>query len=1167
LTNYQRLLSETTAHRVLLCEVTYFDGSTTRVLRRGVEAWTSGRSDNPVDLHFEAGLDSDLNNEVAIDSGDTLGGVAAPEYGVLTFPNRSNEYDGWKVGYSVDGYDVRLLNVGWLEDGTAITYAEAAASPVFVGVGKGRPLVSESKMEIGIKGDLYRLDLPLCTRFYSPMNPHLPGSSSEYIDFGDVLDRSGSFSLEFWIKTEDPSLAGQLVVSKDTGAAGWYIDIGTAGSGAVRFGIREQTPATSDTATGIIRIGQDHHIAVVWDSAAGKRYIYVDRTLLVTTTVSAGVPAGNAASLVVGKGFKGATSRGRVWSSARTLAQVDANMLLPLLGTGVSQETGLAEMLPMEEGRGGVTWGGTLNSAIVGTLTAGVTWTTSTWCGPSLVGKRIPVVVGKALDVQLAPVDPSRNVFGTCWPPPVGVPAVRSNHNDLAGAAYAVDYRGYVTLTAAPTGTISADIQGEVPFGGAVLYDGSTGYASGTVVCPAGSMSIGALILATTTSAAARRIAGWHLFAAGFRSLLLRATGTNRLAFGVENDAGAAFTVEYGPLLQDRWYAGLGVLDVPNLQLRLYLDGALVASSAVTGTFATTQTAFSAGRKSDSSIEFFPGRIDEVTVWGAALGQSDAEALAVAPAVAGATYLRHCWHCDEGSGTTLTNAVSGGPSLTISGTATWTQSRKAPADIIQILASRYSNYGNTSVLFDGVTGYASGSVSCPPGSMSLHCWMIASTSDSTRRRIAGWDASGGAGLRQLEFLSGGVNKVQFRVANDSGTVFSCFITTAMSANAWTSILAVLDLAVGQIILYEDGFFGGAGASTAVTGTFNTVASAFAMGRSSTSAADFFPGGVDAVSVFSSALGAADALSLKNGSVASSFVSLTQAWGCDEGRGRTLTNQAPGGAALTLTGGIMWKPGGSPGGNTITQPGIDYPSTAAFIRQTAADSGWKWDDGSTVRDAADFALRGIHSLLVPDPVTRKLVMKQVQGPTGTPDALADFDNGDIPAKAEIQPANEKFEAPVYRFLVGYAFNNNVMSPDRLAGIVTTLPDRYQFGQNAWRTAPAQNLLLLDTFPQARSLPEAPTDGSEQQPFPTILLNQADALAEAARVLPFYGTTEERDVLELRTSGLGLTVGSEMRATVTTGDGAGRLGMGAPGKSYRVVHARRVNNRVTVTGWRF
>ncbi len=1161
MTNYQRLLSDYDARRVLLVEVTYFNGSATAILRRGNEAWKSGGSDTPPDLPFSDGLTSDLNLEVGIDSGETLGGLAQAAHGSLTFANRSGEFDSWKVGYSVDGYDIRILMVGWLADGTAISYAEASAQPLFVGVGRGRPSVSTTAMEIAVKGDLYRFDKPLCTKLFSPQCLHFPGTAGGLVDFGDVLDRSGSFTLEFWIKTENPSLASQLVVSKDTGTAGVYIDIGTAGSGALRFGIREQTPATSDTATGVIRIGQDHHVAVVWDASAGKRYIYVDRTLLVTTTVTAGVPAGNAASFQIGKGFLGAISRGRIWSTARTLQQIGSNMLVPLLGTGVSQEFGLDEMLSMNEGQGGTTWGQLVGSTVIGTLGTGVTWTTSTWCGSSLVGKRWPVVVGKVLDLQLAPIDPAFNIFAASWPPPVSVPVVRSNHNALTpGSGYTVDYRGLVTLTGAAGGTISADVAGETMFGGAVHYDGSTGYASGTVTCPAGTMALGALIRledsSTTRVVVAFRQASGNV---GLRGLSI---GSATPFFEVGNDAGTRFFILAPPIPLNTWVSLLGVLDAIGNQIRLYLNGALVASASTTGTFSTTVTTFAIGRRPSAAQDYFQGVIDEVTTWQSALVTSDAEALTVAPAIQGCTSLTNRWACDDGSGSNLSNAVAGGATLSLTGTFTWTQSRIAPADLAGVLATRYAGYGNNSILLDGSSGYAAGTVPCPAGSMSLHCWMLATTSSTAQRRIAGWDASGGPGERVLELASGSTNLLRFVVTNDQGVSFNCFITTTLSANGWSSVLCVLDLTLMQIRIYLDGL-GGGGSVTSVTGTFNTTASAFALGRTATGASSFLPGAIDEASIWQTPLGSSDADALKRAPVLPSAAGLTQAWHCDEGQGRLLTNAVAGGAPLTVVGGFRWQVGASPSGITITAPNIDTSASAAFLRQTVADCGWPFSGTETVADAVHLILKGLHSAAVPDPNTRKLVMGQVAPPTGTPDPMADFNDGSIPAKEEVTSADDKLVAPVYKVDLGYAQNWNPMPASQLAGIVTTQPDRYQFGQEQWRTAPVQNLTILTNYPQARVL----AGSDPTTPFPTPLLNQSDALVEAARILPFYGPTLETDLFVFRTAGLGLTANSEMRVTLQNADLTSRLGMTPPGKSYRVTHVTRVNNRVTTKGWRY
>jgi hypothetical protein len=931
-TAYQRLLTETDAHRVLLVEVTYHDGVQERVYRASRDGWMTKRYDSLADLEFSDTLISDLNVATDIDSGETLGGVAAPDDGLWEFDNTGGEFDEWR-NYRVDGLPVRALMVGQLADGTNVTYSDASETPLLEGRGKGRPRVSrgaEGRMLIAFGGPLYQLRRVMNTKVFSPPCPEFPGTTAGCIDFGDNFDATGSFTWGFWIYSHNPGTTGQYIFQKDTGTAGYYCELGTAGNGALRFGIRGQTPLNTDTAAGLVRIGTDHFVAVHWDSASATRKIFLDGTEVASTTgIVGGSPGGNTASFKVGSGFRGRISKGAQWSIAQTATQVRADIFLPLLGT----ETNLTALPLMQEGKGGSTEDGKSGSVVTGTLGTGVSWTTSSWCGQSLVGKLWPLVLGKALRVPLTPLDPARGTFATCWPPPVAPPVLYSNHNPvLAGYTYD-STRGLVTLSGAATGQYSADLCGETPFRGAIAYDGSTGYASGTVPCPAGTVSISALIRPDTTETNLRCVAGWTAGGgAGQRLLAFSSTASNLLRFVVRNDAGTAYVAEYStPLVQGRWVRVQAVLDVPGMALLLYINGAMVATAAVAGTFNTTATAFTISRNSTSAIQFLAGAVDDVSIWSRALGIPDAEDLTVHPDAVDSTGRTQYWRCDAGSGSTLVNSVGGGATLTLAGTYSWTQSRIAPADGVDALLTEYTDYD------------------------------------------------------------------------------------------------VADLNTSSI--------------------------------------------------------------------------------------------------------------------------------AAYLRQTVADCGAMVADESTCLDVADSWLRGVTSYVRPGIDSGLLEMGQVQLATGTPDEGADFGEGDIPEDATIEPADDRIAAPLYGVNFLHARNYSPQDAAQLAGILTTQPALYQFGQTQWRDGLAPDWSVVEDYPQAGVLTvESP------------LLNVADALAESARALPLYGEAREPYIFEFSTPGLRLQPGGEMRVTLEEPGypPSPVLGMGAPGRSFRILSVVRNGEQVTTRG---
>jgi len=922
---YEDLLADLNViERTELWEITYRQSGATNILRKATRTYSTS-ADASIDVEFSRGITSSLNTEMSIDEGERLGGFAGIEAGVLEWHN-DGTYDDWETGVSVDGLSVRCLLVGRLANGTPIRYDDATAQPLFSGVGVGRPKVTPSRVTIKLNGALGNFRKQLNRHDLNPPCLSFPGTSAGHVDYGNVLNRTGTYTEEVWIYCFDPTVAGQVVHSKDTGSAGRYLDVGTGGSGALRWGVREQTPAFTDTPAATIRPLQWHHIAVVWDSSASTRKVYVDRVLQATTTGVTGTLATNTAHLKVGPNFRGLISYLRPWSVARTLAQIDANMLMPLLGT----ETGLDDLLLLAEGSGSVTRGTKSGSTVTGTFGTGVTWASSGWCGSSLVGQKAPVVIGKALDVPLTNIDPSRNIFGAAYGPMLAIPAVRSNHVALTVTTqYSVDLtRGLVNLVAAANGKLSADMVGETNFGSALSFDG-TGVGTATYTCPAGSMTMACLVSTGVTAASNRDFCGWRSGnGAGFRKLGITTGANNRLRWSVINDAGTQYTAVYDSLLQDRWYHVAGVLDVSGGLLRIYVDGSPVASTAVSGTFNTVSSSFAVGRSADVSSNFMTGRLDEVMVANRVLTQAEIESLVVLPVIGTETWLSAGWSFSENTGTSCANLKSGGPAITLSGGAAWTYSRIAPADLIVVVALRYAGY--------------------------------------------------------------------------------------------------------------------------------------------------------------------------------------------------------------------------------TRAAIHTASLSAYIRQTAADCGVVIDDSSSCQDVLHSLLQGLTSYARPALGSDLLQAGQVALPTGTPDA-GDFGSRDTYYQ-EIDDASDRITSEVCGVRVLYAENHNVMTADQLQSIVTAQPARYQFAQSRWREAPVvQDATILDDHPNARILEiESP------------LLNEADAMAEAARLLPLYRPDRIRRVIPFRSSALAVTPGAEIRVTYETADRPPqpRLGMGSPGRSFIVLGVTRTGRKVSV-----
>ncbi|HSF40301.1 MAG TPA: LamG domain-containing protein [Thermoanaerobaculia bacterium] len=704
------LLKAPRARRNVLVDLDRSSGGVVTRERFAEETTRARRTDPVPDAPYPGRIETALNVETAIDTGETLGGLGLPEYGVLELANRDAGLDHLRSGVSVDGQYVRALVTGKLEDGTEVGIAEAEAAPVFEGVGSGRPAVGDQVARVSLQGRLHKLRRPLLTRQFSPPCLLFPGTSAGCLDFGDVLDQTGAFTVEVWLCPDDATVTGQDLVTKDTGAAGWGISLGTAGSGVVRFYVREQSIVNTDTPAGTISFDTWHHVACVNAPADGKRYIYVDGVLKASTTIT-GSPAGNAASFKVGAGFGGKLAQVVVWTStARTLAQIQANRFLPLLGT----ESGLGALLELSEGRGDTTADRKPGSSISATLGTGVLWDTSAYCNTDIEGTYWPAIMGAPQDVPCLPIDMSGNTWaigrGPGDLPLTAVLSVKSGHNPLAGGAYTLDLaRGLVTLASAPSGDLTATPV-YTPWGTVGSFDGVDDSASVTAACPAGSMTLACVVSADFEDSSGHNFLGWrNSTSAGLRILSFSTAGKNLLTFQIRNDAATSFSAAWTgtALPRNRRTHVAGVLDTAAGLIRLVVDGTTRATTAISGTFNTTLTTLVAGKTPDASTFWHKGTLDEPLVLDQALTDEQIAPLVAMPATSSTSGLVHGWHFDEGTGTSAASFMAGN-AFALTGT-TWTYGRVGTSDLVLPILWA-AGYTSSDVNLETVAAYCAATV-------------------------------------------------------------------------------------------------------------------------------------------------------------------------------------------------------------------------------------------------------------------------------------------------------------------------------------------------------------------------------------------------------------------------------------------------------------------------
>ncbi len=223
----------------------------------------------------------------------------------------------------------------------------------------------------------------MLTRLTAPGNAMSLDGSDDYVDLnaGIIELAQADFTLEAWIQT---SGTGQAIITSNDGDSSWgqgektfYLDA----NGRVYFVgwgngyIQGATPAND---------GDWHHVAVVWDYAAGSGKIYLDGEDDTASSSYAANNANNAGDTLklafpnynngeAPNYFNGRLDEVRIWSSARSQAEIQANMST----TVGSFETGLLAYYRFDQDSGTELVDMTSHD-YDGILNGNPTWVTST---------------------------------------------------------------------------------------------------------------------------------------------------------------------------------------------------------------------------------------------------------------------------------------------------------------------------------------------------------------------------------------------------------------------------------------------------------------------------------------------------------------------------------------------------------------------------------------------------------------------------------------------------------------------------------------------------------------------------------------------------------------------------------------------------------------------
>lgn len=445
------------------------------------------------------------------------------------------------------------------------------------------------------------------------LSPCLSFDGDDHVQVGDVLDQTGSFTLEAWVKVT--SLAAQrAVVTKHDGTTGWGLEILT--TGAVRFTISTQTDADTDTAGGLITTGIWHHLAAVYDAAANQRRIYIDGVERASENVT-GAPAGNAHNLRFGRRhgdgnpMVGLIDDCRIWSgTARTGAQIADFRLRRLAGT----ETGLGGLWRMDEDTGTQVKDATAN-ANHGTIT-GATWSEREIADVAADLREYSISRGRSEAIRGEIV--------------TGQARIQLNNVEGKTSSPALSFDGVDDKVALPSMTATQTITVEAWI---------------------------------KTSLAGQRVAwsnraGSGAFYFGYSS--------NRIFYF--DSGGTPASTDGGPALNDGVWHHIAVVRTAT-NVTLYLDGIQVAQVIFSvAPPASTGTAHIGHDPANG--EFWNGLIDEVRIWNGARTQAQIQNNMRRRLAGNEQGLVGYWRLDEASGTQAQDATANGNHGTITG-ATW----------------------------------------------------------------------------------------------------------------------------------------------------------------------------------------------------------------------------------------------------------------------------------------------------------------------------------------------------------------------------------------------------------------------------------------------------------------------------------------------------------------
>ena len=291
-----------------------------------------------------------------------------------------------------------------------------------------------------------------------------------------------------------------------------------------------------------------------------------------------------------------------------------------------------------------------------------------------------------------------------------------------------------------------------------------------------------------------------------------------------------------------QWYHVVAVRDKAAGTMKLFVNGALEATTTHTGGWAANG-ALNVGRgRSGSANDWFSGALDDLTIVPAALSTTEVGTLYAQ----GRAPLRGSWKFNETSGTVASDASGLGKNLTVAN-GTWTAGKNGNA--LQLNGT-------------SAAATSTGAVLSTTGSFSVAAWVRLSSLTGWRTAISQDGTNVSAFWLQYGQSLG--NKFSFTMHSTdatSSTVMRALSTTVATTGTWYHLVAVRDKLAGTMKLYVNGRLE---ATTNYTGGW-TSSGNLAVGRARwINSNDWFSGAVDDARAYAGALTDAEVTALYTG---------------------------------------------------------------------------------------------------------------------------------------------------------------------------------------------------------------------------------------------------------------------------------------------------------------